>query len=494
MPLRLSISGKVTLVLWGVSVLVLVVGGVSLATYEAAKLEERVKQRLRPLANVFEVSAGMAVKLQDRDHVGSCLQSIGSGSQILAAYVFVPAPRVVAPPGLPPSQAEPHYLLLGSFEPPSGRKAPTPKPPGLYFSEGSAEMVSDVHVEGEPEHAVGRLHLVIDLAPVNAQSRQALMVFGAGVLVVAAGTLAQSWLLRRSVTRPIAVLASLAESVREQGDVQTRAPTGGHDEVARLGERFNDMLDAVQKRDAALKGLVRDLETKNRELGSFTHTVSHDLRSPLLTVKAYAESLIRDVASGRTQHLESDLRGIVDAAGHMGQLLSDLLELSKGGRVVNPGAPVEVRPLVLQVVRLLMGILNQKDVEVVVQDPMPVVQGDPHRLAQVFQNLLENAVKYRSPDAPVHIEIGSRTDGVETVLFVRDNGVGIPEASRAKVFELFARLDPRSAGTGIGLALARRIIEVHGGRIWVESDGPGKGSCFCFTLASGIPAEQYRSP
>jgi signal transduction histidine kinase len=116
---------------------------------------------------------------------------------------------------------------------------------------------------------------------------------------------------------------------------------------------------------------------------------------------------------------------------------------------------------------------------------LPVVDGDRHRLLEVLQNLIENAVKFRSGQGEPVVEVGSRPGPDGPVVFVRDNGIGIDPRYHDRVFALFERLDPRVEGTGVGLALVRRIVEVHGGRVWVESDGAGRGSTFCFTLPPG---------
>jgi signal transduction histidine kinase len=118
----------------------------------------------------------------------------------------------------------------------------------------------------------------------------------------------------------------------------------------------------------------------------------------------------------------------------------------------------------------------------VVQPGLPPAQGDPQRLREVVQNLVENALKFSAPDRPPEIEIGCQTLGDQTVYFVRDQGRGIEPRFQESIFGLFNQLDPRTEGTGIGLALVRRIVEFHGGRVWVESPGAGRGATFYFTL------------
>jgi signal transduction histidine kinase len=185
---------------------------------------------------------------------------------------------------------------------------------------------------------------------------------------------------------------------------------------------------------------------------------------------------------GDEARLRRDVEAIGGAAERMGRLIEDLLELSRIGRLVNPPQQVALAELVREAVELLAGQIAEAGVEVEIAPDLPAVFGDRMRLSEVLQNLLDNAVRYMGDQESPRIEIGARSEGAESVFFVRDNGIGIDPRYHDKVFGLFERLDSASEGSGIGLALARRIIEVHGGRIWVESEGEARGSTFCFTL------------
>ena len=224
------------------------------------------------------------------------------------------------------------------------------------------------------------------------------------------------------------------------------------------------------------------MQDKNAELERFTYTVSHDLKSPLITIKGFAGALLHDVIAGRYQRLESDLRRITDAADKMGGLLGNLLELSRIGRIMNPPSDVNLAELTQEVVGLLAGTITEHKVEVVIRPDLPMVYGDQRRLAQVLQNLIENAVKFMGNQPNPRIEIGTRKDREEQVIYVQDNGIGVDPHYHETVFGLFNKLDTGAQGTGIGLALVRRIVEIHGGRVWVESQGKGFGATFCFTL------------
>jgi PAS domain S-box-containing protein len=235
---------------------------------------------------------------------------------------------------------------------------------------------------------------------------------------------------------------------------------------------------------AIRQNLISELESKNVELERFTYTVSHDLKSPLFTIRGFLGYIQQDVLSGDIDRLNKDLQRIADATDKMQQLLNDLLELSRIGRLMNEPRRVHFTSLVHEVLELLHGQIHERGVRLAVQENLPDVIGDPQRLLEVLQNLVENAVKFMGEQNEPIIEIGTNgSEDHKPVFFVRDNGMGIPREQFDRIFGLFNKLDPQTSGTGIGLALVRRIIEFHGGRIWVESEAGG-GSTFFFTLPS----------
>lgn len=299
--------------------------------------------------------------------------------------------------------------------------------------------------------------------------------------------------LEREVAERTEQLAQANEALqvelrqREQAQEALRLMTARLEQ--RVEERTIDLMQAnallqgeVQQREA----LIEQLEAKNAELERFTYTVSHDLKSPLVTIKGFLGMVERDALAGNGEALKDDIAEIATATNRMKRLLDDLLELSRIGRIANPSENVSLIDLAREVVQLLTGPITARGVRIEI-DPRPVyVFGDQTRLREVLQNLVENAIKYLGNQQEPHVEIGVRQDGNETVYFVRDNGIGIEPQYQEKVFGLFEQLNPKSGGTGIGLALVKRTIEVHGGRIWVESEGLGKGATFCFTLPPGI--------
>jgi PAS domain S-box-containing protein len=230
--------------------------------------------------------------------------------------------------------------------------------------------------------------------------------------------------------------------------------------------------------------LIGELELRNAELERFTYTVSHDLKSPLITMRGFLGYLEKDALAGNTERLRADIGRITDAADKMDRLLRELLELSRIGRAMNPPEQVPFEQVVREALGLVAGHLQEGGIRVEIAAGMPVVSGDHVRLVEVVQNLVENAAKFMGSQPAPLIEVGARAeerDG-KPVFFVRDNGIGIEPQYQEKIFGLFDKLDNRTEGSGIGLALVKRIIEVHGGTIWVESQGSGSGATFCFTL------------
>lgn len=277
------------------------------------------------------------------------------------------------------------------------------------------------------------------------------------------------FLLARQIVRPIDAITRSALAVSE-GDLDNRAPIFRDDEVGLLAKTFNRM--------------VGDLKAKNDELERFTYTVSHDLKSPLVTIRGFLGLLDRDVASGDIDRARHDIDRIRNATETMAHLLDDLLALSRVGRVAQTLHPIALDRVVGQVAALLTGPLEERGVELVVQDDLPQVLGDSTRLLEVFQNLIENAIKFMGQQAHPRIEVGARNEGEMVHCHVRDNGIGIDAVHHEAIFGLFDRVDSQVEGSGLGLTLVRRIVEAHGGAIHVESAGRGQGSCFYFTLPS----------
>ncbi len=234
--------------------------------------------------------------------------------------------------------------------------------------------------------------------------------------------------------------------------------------------------------------LIAELATKNHELEQFTYTVSHDLKSPLITISGFLGVLREDLKTGNMELINDAMNEIHEATIKMRHLLDQLLDLSRIGRVHGKIGPIPVKTLVGEALRAVDGSLRAKSIQLEASPLEGIIEGDQVRLQEVMQNLLENAVKFCS-DKDGRIGISSRAENGEITLSISDNGIGIDPVYHEKVFGLFEKLDPQSEGTGIGLALCRRIIEHHDGKIWIESKGPGYGTTFHIRLKEATNSE-----
>ncbi len=227
--------------------------------------------------------------------------------------------------------------------------------------------------------------------------------------------------------------------------------------------------------------LLDELTAKTEELEQFAHTISHDLNTPLAAIAGFAELLNDRLAVGDLAQAHICAERISEIVWRMEHRISELLKLAKMGKIIEPTDEINFGEIVDEAINVLTPRLNDNHIEVKRDERFPKVLGDRTRLLEVIENLLDNAIKYIGPQ-PNQVEIGCRLEPAETVFFVKDNGIGVQQKHFDTIFELFKRLDKDSNGNGTGLAIIKRIIEAHGGRIWVESEGLGKGSCFCFTL------------
>jgi PAS domain S-box-containing protein len=230
------------------------------------------------------------------------------------------------------------------------------------------------------------------------------------------------------------------------------------------------------------KRAEEELQKKDAEIKQFIYAVSHDLRSPLVTVKTFMGYLEKDMAEGNQEQLTQDIQYIHGAADKMKLRLDELLEFSRIGRVESPSTRVSLKEVLAEALAALAGVIKERKAEIHLPESDLILHGDHQRLCQLWQNLIENAVKYTRDGTIPSIELGVHQENGSQVFFIKDNGIGIDPQYHSKVFGLFEKLDPKTSGVGLGLSMIQRIVEKSGGRIWVESEGSGKGACFYFTL------------
>ena len=293
--------------------------------------------------------------------------------------------------------------------------------------------------------------------------------------------------IERSVIRPLSRLTADARQVAD-GDFEHNVAPGGPQEIGTVGMDVNRMrerivaeLSAVRTANASLEARTQDLQRSNAELEQFAYVASHDLQEPLRKVASFCQLLQRRYAGRLDEKADQYIEHAVDGAKRMQALINDLLAFSRVGRTAQEREPVSCGVLLAQAWANLGPAVRAAHATIEVGD-LPVVLGEASLLTAVFQNLLSNALKFAA-DRPPRISVAARRDTDNWLFSVTDNGIGIPAEYADRIFVIFQRLHDRAAypGTGIGLAMCRKIVEYHGGHIWLDTTVTS-GARFFFTL------------
>jgi len=310
--------------------------------------------------------------------------------------------------------------------------------------------------------------------------------------------------LRGTVLRPLRRIVEAEERVAS-GRLDVSVPVRGLAELRALATNFNAMVAALRaradeargrqallaRRERTLHRQNRELASANAELDAFAYAASHDLRAPLRGIESMARFLWEDVGEKLDPEARDKLDRIRRAARRLHQLIDSLFEVARAGRELDVKEEVSLADCLDDALAALEGPIRESGAEVVVDGELPTMTGDPTRLAQVLQNLVGNAVKYSAgPGRKPRVEIGGRLedDGAVVALWVKDNGIGIPEDQHRRIFQLFRRLhrEGEYEGTGVGLSIVERIVHAHGGAVSVESK-PGEGATFTVRLPRQPP-------
>ncbi len=319
------------------------------------------------------------------------------------------------------------------------------------------------------------------------------LVVVAGLAIVLAWTMGAM-----SIARPIRTLLRATHRIAE-GDLDVRVGAYPRGEMGQLAHAFDDMASALATRTAALHRAAEELEAtveqrtgelrranaelarSNSDLEQFAYVASHDLQEPLRMVTSYLELIERRYADKLDERGHRFIGYAVDGAARMRALITDLLAYSRVGRRDTTVEAVDTARCLRDALANLEVAIRETGT-VVTSDDLPTVRGNRQQLTHLFQNLVANAIKFRRDESPsIHVSV--RHDGAVWTFGVRDNGIGIDPEYHDRIFTIFQRLHTRAEypGTGIGLAICRKVVERHGGQIGVESE-PGKGSLFTFTL------------
>lgn len=321
----------------------------------------------------------------------------------------------------------------------------------------------------------------LELRTVTLQATALLIVLGAAV----------AYVFTRSISRPIQEFTVAAREV-SGGNLERRVEVRTQDEIGELASTFNEMTVSLRESKEDLEGKIQQrtkeldeankgLKASNAELEQFAYVASHDMQEPLRMIRSYLEMLSRRYKGQLDSDADEFIGYAVDGVDRLQRMIDDLLALSRVGTKGEPFRRIDCNVVLNEIISNLKVAIETNDA-IITSDRLPTVIGDELQLSQLFQNLLGNAMKFRSEAAPkIHVSAERRPG--EWVFSVRDNGIGIDPQHFERVFVVFQRLHSRDKypGTGIGLAICRKIAERHGGRIWVESQ-PGKGSTFYFSI------------
>jgi signal transduction histidine kinase len=320
-----------------------------------------------------------------------------------------------------------------------------------------------------------------------ARSLTRALVFAAALILIALVT--TSLIARQVIAVPIGRLGRQAREVAG-GVLRAKIEPGGPSDIERLGRDVEHMrarivreLEAVRDAEADVVAKAAELERSNAELEQFAYVASHDLQEPLRKVTSFCQMLERRYAGQLDERADQYIAFAVDGAKRMQALINDLLTFSRVGRVGRPRELVDFEDLMESATFALAVAIEESGATIEVDRPLPKVYGERTLLTIVMQNLISNAIKFRG-DEPPRVRVSARRVAEEWEVAVADNGIGIDPQYAERIFVIFQRLNAREAydGTGIGLAMCRKVIEHHGGRIWLQASRNGSGSTFCFTL------------
>jgi signal transduction histidine kinase len=471
---NLPIARKLVVVIMLTTSAALAVAGMGITLRERSAARSRFANTALALAQVVALNSRAALVFDDQTTATETLAALAARPSIRAACIYKANGTVFA-----------RYPARGEPPPPA-----RPGADGVHASGGDLAIFEPIVLE---QTRVGTLYLLQDLS----ELRTSLKMFAAAAVLVLLLCLGAAYVisarLQALISKPILDLAAAARHVSAQKDYTVRVSRSGNDELGTLADGFNEMLAQVQARDVALEESRKDLETRveqrtaqlqaaNRELEAFAYSVSHDLRAPLRAIEGFSHILLTKYGGVVDETGQDYLRRVRAASQRMGELIEDLLSLSRVSRSELKREDVNLSDLARTVAAELSQRSPGRSVQFVIA-PHVVTHADPHLLRVVLENLLGNAWKFTSKRDQACIEFGAETRDGKLVCFVRDNGAGFDMAFADRLFGAFQRLHSTAEfpGNGIGLASVKRIIHRHGGQVWAEG-AVDQGATFYFSL------------
>jgi signal transduction histidine kinase len=428
---------------------------------EARTITESLKNKVSVLAQVLADNGTPALQFRSRADALELLESLSNEPSVRAGYLFTSDGQLLAEYLAPDEKLS--VPLIDGFDRPR--------------LELSAERITVLHPVLLDGKLVGALYMSSDLRELRERTDMRFLLGLATLFGSVALAFALALWCQRFFIEPILYLSRLFHEIGEKKQYTLRARKTSEDELGVLVDSFNAMLEAIRSRDEALALKSRELEYSNKELEQFAYVISHDLKSPLVTIQGFATRFWKHIAEGNRAKAEDAALRVQNAAKRMGELIDDVLELSRVGRTHGDRKAIDPSAEINRLKEDLRGVLDEAGATLVIERNLPAVKADAGEIRQVFQNLISNAIRYACREPGGKITVGGAITGHERRLYVRDQGPGIPREYHAKIFQLFQRLSKEKDGTGLGLAIVAKIMKNLGGRAWVESE-EGKGATF----------------
>jgi signal transduction histidine kinase len=435
--------------------------------YEFSSFRRAAMEDLTSLAEIMGTASAGAVAFGDTSEANLILDGLRDRPSIVAGELFSANTGMIIASYRRPGNTEPLRLLAeGDRNFIEGGHLKTFR--AIRFRE---DRIGTIYLEADMERAYHRLFRYMGI------------VLTVIVLLIPLVYLISDR-LRRIISGPIEGLAVVAHAIATEKKYSVRAHSFGDDEVGRLTETFNEMLATIEERDLKLVQQAEELWRSNKELEQFAYVSSHDLQEPLRKITTYSQMLEERLKGVMDDESKKYTENIALSVTRMRNLINALLAYSRLDRGDRKLERVDLNQSLKGVLADLEASIIEKRATIT-HDPLPTVEWNAFQTQQLFQNLIGNAMKFSDKGSPV-IHVSCQPQGTHWLLGVHDNGIGIEGKYKEQIFKVFQRLHARHVypGTGIGLAICKKIVEQGGGKIWVESE-PGKGSHFYFTWPMG---------
>jgi signal transduction histidine kinase len=460
---NLPLQRKIVAVAMIVTAAALVLAGVTLILIDFNRARADLLEETNSAVRILAYNAAAAAAFKDAEDARAILDSLANEQSFAAACLYTDG-------------------LLAEYHGPEHEPCP-PFLPENGFTNGYLIASSSIDQNGTQ---YGTVSVRATLAPMYAQIRARIaMVFG---ILLLAGVIAYalSSRLKELIAEPVLSLAATAGAITAKEDYSIRAIKHSNDEVGQLSESFNQMLSLIEKRNSELKQRTEELVLANRMKDEFLATLSHELRTPLNSMLGWIVLLREGRLTGA--QVDKALASIDRNVRLQASVINDLLDVSRiiSGKFTMESSVIELQPVMERSMEVVKPAAQARQTAIHLHAPHDavLVSGDSFRLQQVFWNLLSNAVKF-SPEKSV-VEVSIEEVAGQAVVRVKDKGVGITAEFLPHVFDRFRQADSSSTreygGLGLGLSIVRHIVEMHGGKVWAESDGIQRGSTFSLQL------------